>query len=66
MLAEQGVKVESVLVKRRPGLYISLDLKVPSTFTKDHLRKLLGALVKEKVHTRKDAKKKRHDASLDK
>jgi hypothetical protein len=66
MIDEQGIKVESILVKRRPGLYISLDLKVPPTFTNQHLRKLLEGLVKEKIHARKDAKKRRREASLDK
>lgn len=63
LLADRAVNVLKTKVNRRPGFYIDLNIDVPESFTRDHLKKLLDELSAEKVKTRKEAKRQRREAS---
>jgi hypothetical protein len=61
LLADRGIDVSSIQVKRHPGFHVTLELTSSKLVNTEQLRKLLSELSSEKVRARKEAKKQRRE-----
>ncbi|KAI6241419.1 Leucyl-tRNA synthetase [Aphelenchoides fujianensis] len=63
LLDEHKVHIEKLVINRRPGLHVNIDITAPPSVDMPALRKILEQLAQQKTKDRKSAKKKRLEES---